>query len=79
MNDVLLTVFRETLRLPTLELVLSDSSDTIEAWDSLAHLALLLALERRFHVTFTSSEMVSMRTVADILAMLKVKGALPSC
>jgi acyl carrier protein len=44
---------------------LSDESspDTIEEWDSMSHINLILALEREFQVKFTAEESVEMLSV----------------
>jgi acyl carrier protein len=47
------------------------SPDTIEAWDSLQHLNLVLALEQEFGIQFTPEEieqLLSVELIADLLA-----------
>ena len=47
------------------------SPDTIEAWDSLQHLNLVLALEQEFGVQFTPEEieqLLSVELIVDLLA-----------
>jgi acyl carrier protein len=52
----------------------ADSSmDTIEAWDSMQHLNLVLALEEKFDVHFSPEEMEGMRSLGIIAAMLEAK------
>jgi acyl carrier protein len=52
----------------------ADSSmDTIEAWDSMQHLNLVLALEEKFDVHFSPEEMDGMRSLGTIAAMLDGK------
>lgn len=46
------------------------SSDTIETWDSLQHLNLILALEERFGVQFTLEEAETMTSYEAIMAAL---------
>ncbi len=43
----------------------------LPGWDSVAHLALLLAVEQAFAVTFTSRQMVEMKTIGDMLEVLR--------
>lgn len=40
-------------------------------WDSLGHIQLILALEKEFGVKFSSEEVINIRTVADIAAILQ--------
>ncbi len=65
----------ETLGRPmppfTPELPFSD----LPGWDSVAHLALLLAVERALGVAFTSAEMVAMQRVGELLATVEAHRA----
>ena len=45
----------------------------IEEWDSLAHVALLTAVEQQFNVQFTADEMASITSVGAILDTLQYK------
>ena len=42
-------------------------------WDSLGHIQLILALEKEFRVKFTSEEVVSIRDLGDIAALLRAR------
>ena len=46
------------------------SPDTIEAWDSLKQLNLVLTLEEEFGVSFTDQQIVELQNVELILAIL---------
>jgi acyl carrier protein len=48
---------------------------TMEAWSSLKHLELVVALEEAFGVSLSRADIVAMRSMADIRAMLVGKGA----
>jgi acyl carrier protein len=50
------------------------SIDTIEAWDSLKHLNLVLALEERFGVSFTEQETVEILNYELIRTVLAEHG-----
>ncbi len=47
--------------------------DQIEGWDSLGHMALIVALEETFEVSFETSEIIEMDTVAHIKRILEDK------
>ncbi|MCA9536208.1 MAG: acyl carrier protein [Myxococcales bacterium] len=53
----------------------SSSQDTIEKWDSLQHLNLVLALEDEFAVQFTPEEMAELLSAELIVMLLEEKGA----
>lgn len=46
------------------------SPETIESWDSLKHMDLVLALEEDFGVSFTDEEIMSMGSVELVLNAL---------
>lgn len=45
----------------------------VEGWDSLAHVTLMLAVERKFDVRFTGAEIASGETVGDLIDLLAAK------
>lgn len=42
----------------------------LPGWDSVAHLAMLLGLERRLDVAFSAKQLTSLNTVGDLLDAL---------
>jgi acyl carrier protein len=50
------------------------SPDTIEKWDSLHHLFLVLALEEHFGITFSEDEIVEMLSFRTLVETLRKKG-----
>jgi len=51
------------------------SPQSVESWDSVQHLNLVLALEEQFGVQFEPDEMDSMKSIGAIAGVLKAKGA----
>ena len=49
------------------------SPDTIDTWDSLGHMKLIVALEEEFGVSFTDDEIPEMLNYQLVLATLKSK------
>lgn len=49
------------------------SPDTIESWDSLQHLNLILELEQRFGLEFEPEDMERMTSIEAILSILDEK------
>jgi acyl carrier protein len=55
----------------------SSSPDSVEGWDSMGHLNLVAALEKRFNVSIDigdAMEMVSVRRIREILLDYGVRG-----
>jgi acyl carrier protein len=67
---VLLTVSR-VLGIDPAEVDERSSPETIESWDSLKHMNLILALEEEFGVSFTDDEIMTMVSVELILDTLR--------
>ena len=69
-NEVLARVqevFRDVL--DDEDIVLSDATtaDDIEEWDSLSHIQLVVAVEKAFHVKFSSKEILSWKNVGEMV------------
>lgn len=71
MNEPLRHIFSEVLRQPMPEWTDSTLFSDLPGWDSVAHLSLLLAIEKHFGCAFTSNEMVSMRCIGDMISILE--------
>lgn len=75
MNDKLLEQVRQLVSdifsVPLEQVDAYSSPKTIEAWDSMQHLNLVLALEDKFNLQFTPEEMEEMRTVDEIVTMVE--------
>lgn len=49
------------------------TASDIEEWDSLSHIRLIVAVERKFKVKFTNSEIESLKRVGDLVALVEAK------
>jgi acyl carrier protein len=63
----------DVLKLPPNQITPQSSPETIEAWDSVQHLNLVLALEQEFGVQFEPEEIDQMSNVDRILSVLESK------
>ena len=52
----------------------SDGPGTLEAWDSLAHVRLLAAIERTYQVRIEPEEFADAATLGQLEALLRRKG-----
>lgn len=48
-------------------------ADDIEEWDSLAHIQLIVAIEKAFKVKFTTSEIQQWQNVGDMCSLIDEK------
>ena len=60
-------VFSAVFDIPVQEINDNSSSDTIDSWDSLKHMDLIIALEKEFDITIPDDEVVNMLSFGMIL------------
>jgi acyl carrier protein len=63
-------VFREVFDNPTLEISNLTTAKDVEGWDSIAHVNLIVAVEKAFGVTFTTKEVKSLENVGDFIELI---------
>lgn len=71
LQDRLRDVFVETLNDPIFEMNPDLAKGDVEAWDSFAHINLMLGIEGEFGVEFDSDEIASLLSVGQILEALQ--------
>jgi acyl carrier protein len=67
-------ILAELFSLPPESVAPESSPQTIEGWDSIGHLNLVLALEQEFHVQFSPDESEKMVDVQEIVRVLNRRG-----
>lgn len=67
------SLMSKMLNVPVASLSLASTRETLDAWDSLKHLHLMLALEEEFNIEFDDDEMSSLNVVKDLLAAVEAK------
>ena len=75
MNDKLLQILADTLGVDVTTLNEETSMENTPAWDSVAHLNLVLSLEQAFGQRFSTDEFMQMQSVAAIRQALAAHGA----
>lgn len=68
-------VVSDVLQIPLAEVTPQTSPDTVETWDSIQHLNLVLALEQEFGVEFSPEEIEELLSVELIVALVAEKAA----
>lgn len=71
--DTVTEIFRDILDEDDLTLLPETTADDVEAWDSLTHVQLMVAIEKRFGIKFTSREISGFRNVGELLAAIESK------
>lgn len=68
------SIFREVFSDPKLVLTPDLSPASLPDWDSVATVHLVLAVEEEFQVRFSTDEVASITTAADLLRYLEKRG-----
>jgi acyl carrier protein len=51
------------------------TAEDIEEWDSLSHIRLVVAIERKFRIKFKTAEIEGLKNVGDLVNLIGVKAA----
>lgn len=73
MEEELRSIMAEVFEVPVGQIDKSTTMDTLDSWDSLRHMELLVALERRFDVEIEAEEAVEMTSIESIKRVLAAK------
>jgi acyl carrier protein len=66
-------IFRDVLDDPNIVIVAETTARNVEGWDSLAHIQLVVALEKHFKIRFTSSEIRGFENVGAMCINIQNK------
>jgi acyl carrier protein len=77
MNDALwndlTAVFRDVLDNDDLTLTETTSAKDVEGWDSITHVLIVVAVEKKFRVKFTAGEIQRLQNVGDLATLIRAK------
>jgi acyl carrier protein len=51
------------------------TADDVDEWDSLAHIRLVLAIERQFGMKFSAAEVRRLKNVGDLVSLIEAKSS----
>jgi acyl carrier protein len=77
MIDKLVQVFVDTLRIDATQISDETSPDNTPQWDSLATVKLAIAISETFSTKLSNPDVMGMRSVGLVRAMLRRKGVMP--
>lgn len=66
-------VFREVFDDNSIVLTNATNADTIEDWDSLSHIRLIMAIEKKFGIKFSYDELQNMKNVGEAAEIINRK------
>lgn len=65
--------FRKVLNNPTLTIDGNSSAQDVNGWDSLTHVMIISEIEKQFKIRFSIKEMLSWKTVGNMIDSLQAK------
>jgi len=71
-ND-LTAIFRESLDNDSLTLTETTTAKEVEGWDSITHVLIIVAAEKKFRVKFTAGEIQQLKNVGDLASLIRRK------
>ena len=75
----LTAIFRETLDNDSLTLTESTAAKDVEGWDSITHVLLVVAIERKFRIKLTAGEIQRLQNVGELAVLVRSKQAGMAC
>lgn len=73
MEDKLKSVFSSVFGIPETDVTEDSSPETIDSWDSLKHMNLIVALEEEFEIEFDEDEITELLSFSSIIEILAQK------
>lgn len=73
--DELREIMIDVFDVDDLEVTPATTAEDVEEWDSLSHVRLVVAVERKFGFKFKNSEIEGLKTVGDLANLIKAKAA----
>jgi acyl carrier protein len=66
-------IFQDVLDLPDLELESDSNAQNVEGWDSLAHVNLVVAIEKHYRIRFALGELQGLKNVGEMADLIQKK------
>jgi acyl carrier protein len=71
--ETLQSIFRDILDQPDLVLTPESNANSVEDWDSCAHINLVAAIEMHYKIRFALGELQELKNVGDMIELIYAK------
>ena len=72
-SEQIRTLASDISGVPADQITPASTPETIETWDSIQHLNLILALEEKFGLQLSPEEIEQMKSIADVIKLVEGK------
>ncbi|MBF0381858.1 MAG: acyl carrier protein [Magnetococcales bacterium] len=70
----LVAIYRDVLKKPDLQLTPELTARDVDSWDSLAHVQIIVEVEKKFAIEFDLDDFLTIRNVGDFFKLLQRYG-----
>jgi len=71
----LTAIFHDVFDDETIQVTPTLTADDVDEWDSLSHIRLVLAIEKKFGLKFSAAEVGRLKNVGEFVALIQSKSA----
>ena len=71
--EALSGIFRDVFEDDAIVVAPDLTAADVPEWDSLSHIRLILAVQKRFHITFSAAQTASLKNVGELAALIEAK------
>ena len=71
--DELQPIFQDIFEDDELLITAESNANTVEGWDSLAHITLIFTIEQEFEIKFALGELEAIKNVGDMVELMQTK------
>jgi acyl carrier protein len=68
-------IMEDVFDIDDLSVTPATTAEDIEEWDSLSHIRLMVAIERKFKIKFKTAEIEGLKNVGDLVGLIGAKAA----
>lgn len=69
------TIMEDVFDVDDLSVTPTTTAEDIEEWDSLSHIRLIVAVERKFKIKFKTAEIEGLKNVGDLVGLIGARAA----
>jgi acyl carrier protein len=68
-------IFHDVFDDDTIQVTPTLTADDVDEWDSLSHIRLVVAIEKKFGLKFSAAEVARLKNVGEFVALIESKSA----